>query len=129
VKYNHIIVGAGSTGCVLAARLSEESGKSLLLIEAGPDYPDWERLPPDLKYGYNPIASEENAPHNWSFTGMATSRPPRQIPVPRGKVTGGTSAINMQAFLRGIPEDYDAWAALGKLGGYTLSLVVIPCPY
>jgi choline dehydrogenase len=114
LKYSYIVVGGGSAGCVLAARLSEDSEKSVLLLEAGPDYPDFYYLSDELKFGYDPVASYEGAAHNWSLTGTATTNPVRQMPVPRGKVLGGSSAINVQAFIRGVPEDYDGWAALGN---------------
>src|SRR2546427_12218649 len=88
--------------------------RSVLLLEAGPDYTDLVSYPDDLKYGYDQTASAVDAPHNWSFVGTPTPQPGRSMPVPRGKVVGGTSALNGQVFLRGGPEDYDSWAALGN---------------
>jgi choline dehydrogenase-like flavoprotein len=73
-----------------------------------------EQYPDDLKYGYNQTASAVNAPHNWSFLGTPTTQQGDSMPVPRGKVVGGSSAINGQVFLRGVPEDYDGWAAMGN---------------
>ena len=113
MKYDYIVLGAGSAGSIVATRLSEDSNRSVLLLEAGPDYPDFEKLPDEVKFGYATATDIMVSDHNWQFEGKATEpAPPMQVP--RGKVTGGSSAINGQVFLRGVPEDYDSWAAKGN---------------
>jgi choline dehydrogenase len=111
--YDVIVVGAGSAGCALAARLSENPNRSVLLLEAGPDYPDLEHLPDDLKYGHTRAGETRGAPHNWSLTGTINDVQ-GPIHVAQGKVVGGSGAINGQVFLRGLPDDYDTWASWGN---------------
>ena len=123
-SHDTIIIGGGSAGCVLANRLSEDPAHRVLVLEAGP--PDHRldfrlHMPAALTY---PLASKA---YNWWYD----SEPEealngRQIYQPRGKVLGGSSAINGMIFIRGNPMDFDNWARRPGLENWLLRLWRIP---
>jgi choline dehydrogenase len=104
----HIIIGAGTAGAIIAARLSENPDTQVLLLEAGPDYTSEAATPPDLLDSKN-LAGPA---HDWGYKAIPVAG--RVMPYPRGKVVGGTSAINAVAALWARPADFDAWAARGN---------------
>ncbi|MEZ5935019.1 MAG: choline dehydrogenase [Alphaproteobacteria bacterium] len=108
---DYIIVGAGSAGSALAGRLSEDGRTTVLLLEAGAASHPFSALPvsfglfidhPGVNWRYSSVPEENTAN--------------RRIPVPRGKLLGGSSAINGLVFVRGQPLDYDSWAQMGNRG-------------
>jgi choline dehydrogenase len=105
--YDVVVVGAGSAGCVLAARLAQR-GASVLLLEAGPDYQPQSTLPADIADARMPAFS-----HDWGYSSVP-GRLRRELPLPRGRLVGGCSATNACFALRGSPADYDGWAAMGN---------------
>jgi len=111
-EYDYIIVGAGSAGCVLANRLTEDPKVSVLLLEAGGR--DWHPLI-HMPAGIARLAS--NRQINWSYeTEPESQLLDRRLYWPRGRVLGGSSSINAMCYVRGDAADYDEWAALGATG-------------
>jgi choline dehydrogenase len=110
--YDYIIIGAGSAGCVLANRLSEDPDVRVLLLEAGPR--DWH------PYIHMPAGLAKLVGQNWLNWDYSTAPEPqldnRVLWWPRGKVLGGSSSINAMCYIRGVPADYDGWAAHGATG-------------
>ncbi|MCO5091214.1 GMC family oxidoreductase [Bosea sp. (in: a-proteobacteria)] len=121
MQYTHLIVGGGSAGCALAARLSEDAGNNVCLLEAGPDFaPD--RTPADILDTYAGMALS-NPAYVWSGLkirrgdGPYLTQAARQpINFEQGRVIGGGSSINGQVALRGAEDDFDRWDAAGATG-------------
>ena len=113
MKYDVVIVGGGAAGSVLASRLAENANTSVLLLEAGADYPDTDNLPDEIKFGNTSFAESPESEHNWALRGTITEEQ-GEIHVAQGKVIGGGSSINGQAMQRGLPEDFDSWSAMGN---------------
>jgi choline dehydrogenase len=109
--YDYIVIGAGSAGAAVAHRLSTNPRLRVLLLEAGPARHHWSAIP----LGYAKLL--DNPAANWCYSSepeQATNG--RRIPVPRGRILGGSSSINGCAFVRGQKEDFDTWAQLGNTG-------------
>jgi choline dehydrogenase len=110
-NYDYIVIGAGSAGCVVANRLTEDSETTVLLLEAGnPDTKPEIQIPAEC---FNLLGSEVD----WAyFTEPEPYLNNRKIFHPRGKVLGGSSSINFMLYVRGNPHDYDRWQELGNPG-------------
>ena len=108
MRYDVIVVGAGSGGGVVASRLSEDRDVQVLLLEAGPDFPKLEDVPDPVLHvrlgsGVNEL--------DWDYLDRAA-----RSALPRGRLVGGSSGVNSSFALRGQPLDYDTWAELGAAG-------------
>jgi choline dehydrogenase-like flavoprotein len=111
VEWDVVVVGAGTSGCALAARLAD-AGRRVLLLEAGADHAQPADFPPELRDAATMGAAVPGHPANWDLTGLLTGG--LTVPLPRGRVVGGSSALNACSFIRGTRADFDGWAAAGN---------------
>ena len=110
MKYDVIVIGAGSAGGTVASRLAESPERSVLLLEAGPDYPDLEHLPDDLKHGYVPAASEMGAPPQLVLFRQGLSSSDRAGERAPGQGDGRNQRHKRTSLPAG-REDYDRWVS------------------
>jgi len=110
--FDYVVVGAGTAGCVLASRLSEDPSTRVALVEAGgPDRHPLIHIPATV------AAAISRPSLNWRFTTVPQAHlAGRRIPIPRGRVIGGSGSINGMVYFRGHPSDFDDWAAAGNPG-------------
>lgn len=107
-----VIVGGGSAGCVLAARLSEDPSRRVTLIEAGRDFADFATAPDPVRLAVGGVAVTESfGAIDWGYTAIGSAWG-GVIDVPRGKLLGGSGAINGCIWLRAMPEDFERWSEL-----------------
>ena len=103
-----VIVGSGAAGAIIAARTSENADRDVILVEAGPDYAKEGDLPKDIRDG----TRNSMTAHDWGYSHMPTLQG-GAMPFPRGRVVGGSTAVNTCIAIRGQDYDYDEWAEMG----------------
>ncbi len=112
MEFDFVVVGGGSAGCALAARLSEDPGCRVCLLEAGGNGRSlWARVPGAI------VMAQRSAALNWHLQSVPQRQlNDRRMAIPRGRGLGGSALINGMVYFRGHPRDYDQWAALGATG-------------
>src|SRR3982751_4459142 len=119
MTYDYVIVGAGSAGCVLANRLSENPNHRVLLLKAGGR--DWHPFI-HMPAGIAQLVGKKGI--NWNYDTEAEAQlGQRKMWWPRGKVLGGSSSINAMCYIRGDASDYDEWAELGADGWHRATVL------
>ncbi|MDJ0941779.1 MAG: GMC family oxidoreductase N-terminal domain-containing protein [Woeseiaceae bacterium] len=112
MRFDSVIIGGGSAGCVVAGRLSEDPARRVCLLEAGPENSD-----PRIQIPVGVVAVMGHPRFDWRFQSAPHRHlADRRVPVPRGKTLGGSGSINSMVYIRGRASDYDGWAAAGCTG-------------
>jgi choline dehydrogenase-like flavoprotein len=110
--FNVIVVGAGTSGSALAARLTEDAERTVLVLEAGEVFASQSAIPEEVRLATRMSATLPGNPRNWGLLGELS--PGISYPIPRGKLAGGSSSINGANFVRGTPQDFTNWAERGN---------------